>query len=59
MARDSPVSRNFVPGGHGLVSDTRACLAETLYRGLTLRQHLELATDIYTVELKGRSIFAF
>ena len=24
-----------------------------------LRQHLELATDIYTVELKGRSIFAF
>ena len=24
-----------------------------------LRDHLELATDIYTVELKGRSIFAF
>ena len=24
-----------------------------------LREHLELATDIYTVELKGRSIFAF
>jgi DNA-binding GntR family transcriptional regulator len=24
-----------------------------------LRAHLELATDIYTVELKGRSIFAF
>jgi DNA-binding GntR family transcriptional regulator len=24
-----------------------------------LREHLELATDIYTVELNGRSIFAF
>jgi hypothetical protein len=35
MARDSPVSRNFVPDGHGLVSDTRACLAETVYRGVT------------------------
>jgi DNA-binding GntR family transcriptional regulator len=37
-----------------------ACTAHDLDRaGSALRAHLELATDIYAVELKGRSIFAF
>ena len=37
-----------------------ACTAHDPDRAAqALRQHLELATDIYTVELKGRSIFAF
>ena len=37
-----------------------ACTAHDAERaGRALHDHLELATDIYTVELKGRSIFAF
>ena len=37
-----------------------ACTAHDADRaGRALHDHLELATDIYTVELKGRSIFAF
>ncbi len=37
-----------------------ACAAHDPDRAATaLRNHLELATDIYAVELKGRSIFAF
>jgi DNA-binding GntR family transcriptional regulator len=37
-----------------------ACAAHDPERaGSALRAHLELATDIYAVELKGRSIFAF
>jgi DNA-binding GntR family transcriptional regulator len=37
-----------------------ACAAHDPDRAAqALREHLELATDIYTVELKGRSIFAF
>lgn len=37
-----------------------ACAAHDPDRAAAaLRAHLELATDIYTVELKGRSIFAF
>ena len=37
-----------------------ACAAHDADRaGRALHDHLELATDIYTVELKGRSIFAF
>jgi DNA-binding GntR family transcriptional regulator len=37
-----------------------ACVAHDPERaGAALRAHLELATDFYTVELKGRSIFAF
>jgi DNA-binding GntR family transcriptional regulator len=37
-----------------------ACSAHDPERAATaLRAHLELATDIYTVELAGRSIFAF
>jgi len=37
-----------------------ACAARDADRAATaLYAHLELATDIYTVELKGRSIFAF
>jgi DNA-binding GntR family transcriptional regulator len=37
-----------------------ACVAHDADRaGAALHAHLELATDIYTVELKGRSIFAF
>ena len=37
-----------------------ACAAHDPDRAATaLRAHLELATDIYAVELKGRSIFAF
>jgi DNA-binding GntR family transcriptional regulator len=37
-----------------------ACAAHNADRaGRALHDHLELASDIYTVELKGRSIFAF
>jgi DNA-binding GntR family transcriptional regulator len=37
-----------------------ACAAHKPDRAAAaLRSHLELATDIYAVELKGRSIFAF
>ena len=37
-----------------------ACAAHDSVRAAAaLHAHLELATDIYTVELKGRSIFAF
>ena len=37
-----------------------ACAAHDADRaGRALHDHLELASDIYTVELKGRSIFAF
>ena len=37
-----------------------ACTAHEPDRAAAaLREHLELATDIYAVELKGRSIFAF
>ncbi len=37
-----------------------ACAAHAPERAaIALRQHLELATDIYAVELKGRDIFAF
>jgi DNA-binding GntR family transcriptional regulator len=37
-----------------------ACAAHDPDRAAAaLREHLELATDIYAVELKGRSIFAF
>jgi len=37
-----------------------ACAAHEPERAArALQDHLELATDIYTVELKGRSIFAF
>lgn len=37
-----------------------ACVAHDPDRvAAALREHLELATDIYAVELKGRSIFAF
>ena len=37
-----------------------ACAAHEPDRAAAaLREHLELANDIYTVELKGRSIFAF
>jgi DNA-binding GntR family transcriptional regulator len=37
-----------------------ACAAHDAERaGRALHDHLELASDIYTVELKGRSIFAF
>jgi DNA-binding GntR family transcriptional regulator len=37
-----------------------ACVAHDPERAaVAFRAHLELATDIYTVELKGRSIFAF
>jgi len=37
-----------------------ACAAHDPDRAAAaLREHLELANDIYTVELKGRSIFAF
>jgi len=35
------------------------CAGEPDRAAEALRAHLELATDIYTVELKGRSIFAF
>jgi DNA-binding GntR family transcriptional regulator len=37
-----------------------ACVAHDAERAArALHDHLELASDIYTVELKGRSVFAF